>query len=334
MGKTTTSVNLGAALASKGKKVLLVDIDPQANMSLHLDMDVFGSDLSIYDLLVGRCSLDKVIRETRVPGLFMAPSNIDLCSAELELVNTVGRELLLKDALKSHLEAMDDPFDYVLIDCPPSLGLLSLNALAAAEDVFVPIQAEFFALQGMGKLMEVVNLIATRINAALKVTGIVICMYRAQTNLAKEVLGEVKSFFGDIVFESKIRQNIKLAEAPSHGQTIFDYDPCSNGALDYMQLAEEVLVQNNGVLREVPFPPSQGAEVAESVETDTPALPEGESAATGEPAPSEEEPAVFDPAVEGAKEPAGGDLASVPIPEDVGPVGGDSCSPPPVDERT
>ena len=248
VGKTTTSVNLGAALAGKGEKVLLVDIDPQANLSLHLNMDVFGSDKSIYDLLVGRCALKDIVRKTTVAGLDIAPSSIDLCSAELELVNTVGRELLLQDALNSYIESLDVPYDYILIDCPPSLGLLSLNALAAAGEVYIPIQAEFFALQGMGKLMEVVNLVHSRLNPVLKVTGIVVCMYRSQTNLAKEVLREVRNYFGDVVFETKIRQNIKLAEAPSHGKTIFEYDRLSNGAGDYLELAGEVLAREEGVL--------------------------------------------------------------------------------------
>lgn len=241
VGKTTTAVNLGAALACRGKSVLLVDIDPQANLSLHLDMDVFGSDASIYDILVGKREFFEVVRDTAVPNLKVVPSNIDLCGAELELVNTVGREVILQDALRSFIDSLETPFDYILIDCPPSLGLLSLNALAAAQEVFIPIQAEFFALQGMGKLMEVVGLIRSRLNPALAVTGIIVCMYRAQTNLAKEVMREVRSFFGNVVFEAKIRQNIKLAEAPSHGKVIFEYDPASHGAEDYNNLAEEVL---------------------------------------------------------------------------------------------
>lgn len=240
VGKTTTAANLGSGLARLGRKVLLVDIDPQANLSLHLDIDVFKTNRTIYDLLVGKSPVEDMIVPTSEEGLKIIPSHIDLCSAELELVNTVGREVILRDALRQYAERTPDPPDYILIDCPPSLGLLSLNALSVAQEVIIPIQAEFFALQGMGKLVEVVNLVKSRLNAELKIGGIVICMYRSQTTLAKEVLREVKSYFGDVVFETKVRQNIRLAEAPGHGKTIFDYDPNSNGAADYMELAREV----------------------------------------------------------------------------------------------
>ena len=240
VGKTTTAANLGSGLARLGRRVLLLDIDPQANLSLHLDIDVFKAPGSIYDLLLSRESIGNIITHTLEPGLDIIPSHIDLCSAELELVNTVGREVILRDAIRQYVESQSAPPDYILIDCPPSLGLLSLNALAAAEEVIIPIQAEFFALQGMGKLVEVVNLVKSRLNAGLRISGIVVCMYRSQTTLAKEVLQEVQSFFGEIVFNTKIRQNIRLAEAPGHGKSIFDYDPGSNGAIDYMNLAREV----------------------------------------------------------------------------------------------
>ena len=240
VGKTTTTANLGAGLARLGKKVLLIDIDPQANLSLHLDVDVFKSNRSVYDLLLGHAGVGEVIRPTSEEGLFIIPSHIDLCSAELELVNTVGREMILRDALVQYTQEMDQPFDYILIDCPPSLGLLSLNALTFAKEVIIPIQAEFFALQGMGKLVDVVRMVTSRINADLSITGIVVCMYRSQTTLAREVLAEVKSFFGDIVYDAKIRVNIKLAEAPGHGKSIFGYEMDSNGALDYMALSREV----------------------------------------------------------------------------------------------
>ncbi len=261
VGKTTTAVNLGAALAGRGKKVLLIDTDPQANLSLHLDVDLFNSGKSVYDVLTNKCSIGDAVQETTIDNLSIVPSNIDLCGAELELVNTVGRETLLRDALNDYIgspagSAAGSPagspagsanhtpgasLDYVIIDCPPSLGLLSLNALAAAWEVFVPIQAEFFALQGMGKLMEVIDLVRSRLNPVLAVTGIVICMFRSQTRLAKEVLSEVRQFFGDVVFDARIRQNIKLAEAPSHGKTIFQYDARSNGAQDYGFLADELI---------------------------------------------------------------------------------------------
>jgi len=165
VGKTTTAVNLAAALTGKGKRVLLVDIDPQANLSLHLNVDAEGDKGTVYDLLVGSRAFSEVVRELPTPNLTVVPSSIDLCSAELELVNTVGRELLLRDGLVDYIDSLDDPLDFVLIDCPPSLGLLSLNALAAAQEVFVPIQAEFFALQGMGKLMEVVELVRDRLKS-------------------------------------------------------------------------------------------------------------------------------------------------------------------------
>ncbi len=240
VGKTTTTVNLGSGLARLGLKVLLVDIDPQANLSLHLNRDTSKDTRSIYDLLLDNAKVEDLIVPTSEDGLYMLPSHIDLCSAELELASSVGREVILRDALDRYLSGVADPPDYVLIDCPPSLGLLSLNALVAAKEVMVPIQAEFFALQGMGKLVEVVNLVKNRLNPGLEISSIVVCLYRSQTTLAKEVIDEVKSYFGDIVLNAKIRQNIRLAEAPGHGKSIFEYDMSSNGAIDYMKLAREV----------------------------------------------------------------------------------------------
>ena len=230
VGKTTTAANLGGALTRLGHRVLLVDIDPQANLSLHLNVDISRKHgRSIYDLLMGQSRIEEVIQSTHEDGLQIIPSHIDLCGAELELVNTVGREVILRDAVHHYVQVAEHAPDYVLIDCPPSLGILSLNALALAQEVIIPIQAEFFALQGMGKLMEVVNVVTSRLNSSLRVSGIVICMFKSQTTLAKEVLKEVRSYFGDVVFQTKIRQNIRLAEAPGHGKTIFAYDKRTGG---------------------------------------------------------------------------------------------------------
>jgi chromosome partitioning protein len=239
VGKTTTTANLGAGLARQGKRVLLIDLDPQANLSLHLDVDVHQEMASIYGVLRGEHPVGKALRTTRTENLDLVPSNIDLSGVEIELVNEVGREMILRDALLQDAAVRERRYDCVLVDCPPSLGLLAVNALTAADSVLIPVQSEFFALQGMGKLMQVVDLVRHRLNPRLTVAAIVICMYQGNTNLAREVVAEVKRFFGEKVMPAAIRQNIKLAEAPSHGQTIFEYAPGSNGALDYDQLARE-----------------------------------------------------------------------------------------------
>ena len=241
VGKTTTTANLGAGLARHGKRVLLIDMDPQANLSLHLDVDVHQEMASIYGVLRGEHPAGKALRATGTDQLDLLPSNIDLSGVEIELVNEVGREMILRDALQQDQVLRERGYDYVVIDCPPSLGLLAVNALTAADSVLIPVQSEFFALQGMGKLMQVVELVRHRLNPRLTVAAIVMCMFQGNTNLAREVVAEVKRFFGDKVMAATIRQNIKLAEAPSHGQTIFQYAPGSNGALDYDQLAREFL---------------------------------------------------------------------------------------------
>ena len=206
----------------------------------------------------------EVIQETGVDGLFCIPSNIDLSGAEIEIVAAVGRETLLKEAIHELNESMDQPFDHVIIDCPPSLGLLCINALAAAEEVLVPMQTEFFALQGMGKLMEVIEIVKRRINPSLDLGGIIACRVDPRTRLSLEVLEDIKSHFPDGLFKTRIRQNIKLAEAPSFGQTIVEYAPDSNGAADYRALATEFLVSISGATT------PEAAAVSEPVIADAP----------------------------------------------------------------
>ncbi len=238
VGKTTTSVNLGAALALRGRRVLLVDMDPQGNLTDHLLGDAPEGEprASVYDVLVeGKPILDAVV-DTSTPGLRVLPSHEDLAGAELDLASVIGREVLLRDALADLPEAT---FDYVFLDCPPSLGLLSLNALAAAHEVFIALQTEFFAMRGLGALDRTVDLVKRRINPALRVTGIVPTLVDA-TRLSREVVDEVRGHYGDLVFSSRVRSNIRLAEAPSHGKHIFDYAPDSPGAADYAALAREV----------------------------------------------------------------------------------------------
>lgn len=249
VGKTTSTVNLGAALARAGRRVVLVDLDPQANLTLHLDCRLEEDAPSTYSLLTGVHGFAECLRETGTPGLRVCPASLDLSGAELELANAYGREMLLREALdrwatEGAVEGLE-PADYVLIDCPPSLGLLSVNGLVAAREAFVAVQTEFFALQGMSKLVEIVNLLRRRLNPSLEVTGILPCLYDSRLKLAREVLAEVRTYFPGLVFKRPIAKNIKLAEAPSYGRTIFEYAPGSPGAADYDAVAAEVVAQES-----------------------------------------------------------------------------------------
>lgn len=247
VGKTTTAANLGAALARAGRRVVLVDLDPQANLSLHLDCHVEDGAPSTYTLLTGANSFAECLHDTRTAGLRLCPASLDLSGAELELANAFGRELLLREALERWasegvVEGLE-PADYVLVDCPPSLGLLSVNGLVAAREAMVAVQTEFFALQGMSKLVEIVSLLRRRLNPSLEVSGILPCLYDSRLKLAREVLAEVRKYFPGKVFKRPIAKNVKLAEAPSYGRTIFEYAPESPGAADYEAVAAEVLAQ-------------------------------------------------------------------------------------------
>jgi chromosome partitioning protein len=240
VGKTTTTANLGAALAARGQAVLLIDSDPQANLTVHLDVDPREIERSLYEVLCDEAPLREAIVPTKTEGLSLLPSHIDLAGAELKLSGAFGRETILKEALRDALEA-GPPFDFVLIDCPPSLGLLTVNAMTAATEVLIPLQTEWFAMQGMAKLTEVLGMIRRKLNPALRILGIAPCRVDTRTRLTAEVLDEVREFFGDRVLRTLVRTNIRLAEAPGHGQTIFEYDPLCHGAQDYRALAAEIL---------------------------------------------------------------------------------------------
>jgi chromosome partitioning protein len=247
VGKTTTTVNLAAALAAEGKRTLVLDLDPQAHATLHLGLMPGRSGPSLYEVLTQGMPLAEVRREV-APNLHVAGSHIDLAAAEVELIGTVGREVILRD----QLDADDENYDFVLMDCPPSLGVLTLNALCAAREVFIPLQAHFLALHGLSKLLETINLVSKRVNRDLKVGGVVLCLYDAGTRLGGEVIEDLDRYFEDRrhstspwadarIFRTRIRRNIRLAECPSFGQSIFQYAPTSRGAEDYASLASEVL---------------------------------------------------------------------------------------------
>ncbi|MCZ6690804.1 MAG: AAA family ATPase [Planctomycetota bacterium] len=254
VGKTTTTVNLGACLSQLDKRVLLIDMDPQANLSVHVDADAGGADKSVYHILTNRISFEETIQRTSVVNLDVIPSHIDLSGAEIELVQAMGRETILREAIREFEEKNPDRYDIILIDCPPSLGLLSINAMAVATEVLVPLQMEFFALRGMSKLMEVIRLVEKRLNPAIKVSGIIPCMWDSRKRLCRDVLEEVCNYFKDKVFNTRIRANVKIAEAPSHGKVIVEYDEECNGAEDYRSLAREFLIRGGEVLPE-PEPP-------------------------------------------------------------------------------
>jgi chromosome partitioning protein len=240
VGKTTTVVNLGAGLARLGQRVLIVDLDPQANATLGLGINPEQGLNNIYDVLGGKLCATEAIVEI-AERLYLIPSTLELAGAELELSTTPGREFVLKDVLKKVNE-----FNFVLVDCPPSLGILNINALVYVNEIVIPLQCEFLALQGLSLLLKTIKLVRERLNPGLSLTGIVACMFDIRKGLCKEVVQEIEGFFLSFypatrVFQTKIRTNVRLAEAPSHGKSIFKYAPESHGALDYMSLAYEVL---------------------------------------------------------------------------------------------
>ncbi|WP_110114528.1 AAA family ATPase [Bacillus sp. CGMCC 1.16541] len=237
VGKTTTAVNLGACLAHQGKKVLLVDGDPQGNATSGVGIDKAEVDACIYNVIVEDMDASEVICYTAVDHLSIIPATIQLAGAEIELVSTISREVRLKRAL----EAVKDQYDYVIIDCPPSLGLLTINALTASGSVLIPVQCEYYALEGLSQLLNTVRLVQKHLNQHLRIEGVLLTMLDARTNLGLQVTAEVKKYFQDRVYQTIIPRNVRLSEAPSHGEPIILYDARSRGAEVYMELAKEVI---------------------------------------------------------------------------------------------
>ena len=236
VGKTTTTVNLSTILAKKGKKVLLIDTDPQGNATsgLGVSKDV---ELSVYDILIGDTEFDETLQETAIKNLKVCPSNISLAGAEVQLVSMMSRE----QRLKTKLDKIKDQYDYILIDCPPSLGLITLNAFTASDSVLIPVQCEYFALEGLGQLMNTINIVKKHLNKEIYIEGAVLTMYDLRTNLANQVVKEVKRYFENKVYKTVIPRNVKLSEAPSYGMPIITYDPKSKGAKAYDKLAKEFI---------------------------------------------------------------------------------------------
>jgi len=239
VGKTTTCVNLDAALALRGHRVLMLDMDPQANLTVHVDKRPDLESHTMTSLLVENTALADLVQPTSMQNLAVVPSDTSLAGVEQVLANRIGRETILREAIEQFAGRTD--YDFLLFDCPPSLGVLSANALVAADHIVIPMQAEYLSLQGMAKLMEVIQLVQKRLNPALQVALVLPCMVDSRTNLSAEVLQEIETHFGGMLAKTRIRNNVKLAEAPSFGRTIFEHAPDSNGARDYAAFAGELL---------------------------------------------------------------------------------------------
>ncbi len=237
VAKTTTAVNLSAGLATFGGKVLLVDVDPQGNATSGLGISNLDLEHCIYDCIINGLPVTSVIRATQIEGLFIVPATIQLAGAEVELVSAISREMKLKKAL----EPVKNDYDYIIIDCPPSLGLLTLNAMTAADSILIPVQCEYYALEGLSQLMNTIKLVKKHLNPDLEIEGAVLTMFDARTNLSIQVVDEVKAYFKDKVFRSIIPRNVRLSEAPSYGLPIILYDPRSKGAEQYQELSKEVI---------------------------------------------------------------------------------------------
>jgi chromosome partitioning protein len=240
VGKTTTSMNLAASLATLEKRVLLVDADPQANASSGLGVDVKAVETSIYDCLIGGADIHEAIFETDVPGLDVVPSHIDLVGAEIEMLNLPERERVMARQLRP----LAHDYDYILIDCSPSLGLITVNALTAADSVIIPVQCEYFALEGISKLLNTIRIIKQKLNPKLEIEGFLLTMYDSRLRLAKQIYDEVKRHFQELVFKTVIQRNVKLSESPSHGLPVILYDADSTGAKNHLALAKEIINKN------------------------------------------------------------------------------------------
>jgi chromosome partitioning protein len=241
VGKTTTAINLAASLAVLEYKVLVVDADPQANATSGLGFDLKEIEASIYECIVDGIDPSSALLKTDIDGLELLPSHIDLVGAEIEMLNLPNRENVLKDVLGK----VKDQYDFILIDCSPSLGLITVNSLTAADSVIIPVQCEYFALEGLGKLLNTIKIIQSRLNPALEIEGFLLTMYDSRLRLSNQVVEEVQRHFQDMVFETLITRNIKLSEAPSYGKAVVEYDATSKGAVNYLNLARELVQKNN-----------------------------------------------------------------------------------------